>query len=735
MVEQEVKEILKKYEKKLSQQSATPSSAPSFGGFFSREYSIFRRESLVFSTTLYERACIFAEGIIKTKADPELEAELKESIKVTHLNITPSAALSLASVVMLASFLVAFAVVAISFLLSGIEAVASDPSQLNIGFALTIAICGVLISFPLKKYPVQLATKWRLEASNQMVPCILYVVMYMRNTPNLEHAIRFAGQHIDPPLALDLRKVFWDIETRRFSTIKESLDNYLHTTWRKWNMEFIEAFNLITSSLYESEDAKRMKVLDKALDVMLESTYENMLSYARGIQNPITILHMMGVILPILGLIMLPILGSFLGVKWYHISIVYNIFLPLVVYYFGYRTLIKRPMGYSQTKIMEDTEEYKKNRMLITYSGGEEVLVKPETIAIMVIAAFLLVGFFPIIFHNINSLSGTPEVDVDLGAFGKLLGYVKSETEGYIGPFGLGSALFSLLIPLGFAIGLGTAYKIKSNRLIKIRNETKKLEKEFIGALFQFGNRVENGIPAEMAFGKIASDLGPTPTGKFFMIVDKNIKTLGMNMEEAIFDRKVGAILSFPSSLVQSSMKILIESSRKSPQAVAKSLMTMSDYINKIDKVSERLKDLLAEIVSSMNAQINFITPFIGGIVVGVGTMMVVIISLLATQMAELGGGEGGTAFAGMNAGELMNMFPLEKMIPPFYFQLVVGLYIVEVVIVLSILGNGIENGIDKLEGENSVAKNLMKSPIMYVVIAGITIVVFNSLAQKIAGF
>jgi hypothetical protein len=60
-----------------------------------------------------------------------------------------------------------------------------------------------------------------------MVPAILYVVVYMRHTSNLERAIKFASEHLQAPLALDFKKIFWDVEIGRYSTLKGSLDAYL----------------------------------------------------------------------------------------------------------------------------------------------------------------------------------------------------------------------------------------------------------------------------------------------------------------------------------------------------------------------------------------------------------------------------------------------------------------------------------------------------------------------------
>ena len=88
-----------------------------------------------------------------------------------------------------------------------------------------------------------------------------------------------------------------------------------------------------------------------------------------------------------------------------------------------------------------------------------------------------------------------------------------------------------------------------------------------------------------------------------------------MGVNNAIFDPNVGAIHKYPSNLIESSMKVLIESSKKGPKIAATALLNVSRYIKEIHRVDERLKDLMAEIVGSMKSQISFLAPAISGIV------------------------------------------------------------------------------------------------------------------------
>ncbi len=726
-IDTSTKKILEKYGAKIDSKSGTNiMDIPAEKQVFSKDYSTFREESLRLSNTLYERACNYAENLIKVAPKPEEAAKLMDAIDRIHLNITPTGAYSLATLTMAVSVLFGFTIGFISYLLF--------PENVQVFIALFFILGGIFSLKPLSKYPIYLAAKWRLQASNQMVMCILYVVMYLRHTSNLEHAIMFAGEHIGNPLALDLRKVMWDVETRRFSTVKEALDNYLDY-WKDYNLSFVESFHLIEGSVLEGDAKRRLELLEKSLEIMLEGTYESMLHYAQNIKNPITTLHMLGVILPILGLIVLPLLGSFLGVKWYQLGLIYNFLLPLIVYFIGYSIMSKRPVGYGQSGMFEDSPRFANMRLLQIGEGENASYIEPKNVAIAIMFVFMVIGFLPLMIHLID-----PNFDIALPEpfGGKLLDYRTVDTDKgsiVIGPFGLGASLLSLLIPFGIAFGLSTYYNIRSKKLIGIRNETVKLEKEFQGALFQVGNRLGGGFPTEMIFGDVAQNLRGTPTGEFFKIVDRNIRSLGMSIDQAVFDEKVGAINYFPSSLIESSMKVLIETSKKGPQVASKALMSISVYLDRINKVNERLKDLLSEIIGSMRAQISFLSPIISGIVVGIGSMITSIIGGLGTALEGAGSAEEGEEAAAVGGmGGLTDIFDPSTLMPPFFFQIVVAVYLIQIVYILSVMANGIESGVDKLNEEYTLGNNLYKSFMFYLIVTAVTIIGFSLLAKMISG-
>src|SRR3989344_4760328 len=630
-------EILKRYKQKL--QPYTDEETAEVSEEFSREYTVFREEALSSQTTRYENLCNSIEKIIQIRPPPLKYSQLQEAIDVAHLSITPIGAATFAIFTSLLLIFSGLLIGALIFLITG---------ELLIFFPLALVILGAALVRPLTNIPIYLANRWRLKASNQMVLCILYIAMYMRHTSNLEHAIKFAAEHIQPPLSLDLRKIFWNIETGRYSNIKDSLNAYLEG-WRHYNLEFINSFHLIESSLYEPSESRRLELLDKALDVILEGTYEKMLHYAQDLKNPITMLNMLGVVLPILGLVIFPLVGSFLGglVKWYHVAFLYNIILPIVVFTLGLNVLSKRPTGYGESQLSKELMSSQKK-------------------------------------------------------------------------------------PLGAAIIIAFLFKAKTKKLIEIRNETKDLEKEFASSLFQLGTRLGDGIPAEIAFSDVAKNMEGTPTGNFFRMVDVNIRNLGMGIKEAIFNNKTGAITNYPSSIVISSMEVLLESAKKGPKVASQSLLSISRYVERIQQVNERLRDLLSETISSMKSQISFLTPAIAGIVVGIASMIVNIIVQLGTRITSFQLEGEASAGVGSQLAVISQIFNVKDIIPGFFFQFVVGLYVVQLVYILTALTNGIENGDDKLNEQYLIGKNMMRSVILYVIIAVIVVLLFNLLAAGI---
>ena len=199
-----------------------------------------------------------------------------------------------------------------------------------------------------------------------------------------------------------------------------------------------------------------------------------------------------------------------------------------------------------------------------------------------------------------------------------------------------------------------------------------------------------------------------------------------MSLRDAIFDRERGALADYPSPLVESSMEVLVESAKKGPQVASQSLISISNYVNSVRNVGERLKDLMSDIISSMKSQISFMAPVIAGIVVGIGSMIVGVISQLGSVLDKAASGGSDVS---SNLTNLTDLFSKFDTIPPYFFQIIVGIYVVQIIYILTILANGVEFGVDKLNEQSSLGRNLLKSALLYTIVSFIVVLIFNRLS------
>jgi len=721
-------DILKKYSKKIESEIGEPEIKAQ-----SKDYLQFKTD-MTQEVSSYERWVKSIGAPIEEKLKINLaekdKIKIQKFIDNAHLDVTPTQTVFFS---IAATMIVFFFTILVAIAIYLINDYILIPASL-VAFVFLGVISSLFVFYYTYSMPQRLANAWKLKASSQMVPAILYVVIYMKHTSNLERAIEFAAQHLEGPLALDFKKIFYDVETSKYQTIKQSLDNYLET-WNDYAPEFVESFHLIESSLYEPNENRRVLILEKALQVILDGIYEKMLKYSREIRNPLTNIYMLGIILPTLGLALIPLASTLLQgiIKSYHIFVLFNVIVPFMVFFMVSEVLLKRPGGYGESEMLELNPEYK------NYKAK-----KHWTNAFLIALPIFLIGILPFLFQTgffTNVLGfeqdysfrqlGLPS-DMKLFEFQRINATIEGKgisQQKTIGPFSPVSTMLSLCIPLSIAVFFSIAYKRKTKKLIVARENTKVLEEEFTNSLFQLGNRLGDGVPAEIAFAKVAQSTQGQMTNQFFVTINQNIQQRGMSLEKAIFDNKSGAAIYYPSALISTSMKILIESVKKGLQVAARSLMSISDYIKNIQKINQRLKDLLAEIVSDMKSNMTFLAPLLAGIVVGLATMIMTILikiqslQIMQTQDAELTGSM--TNLAGIT-----KLFNAAEMVPPYFLQMSIGLYIIEIIFILTIALVTVDAGKDTLKEKYEISRNLKKGFLLYLATAAVSIISLTLLAS-----
>ncbi len=662
------------FEKRLEKAEGTSEQQPQIS--YSQAYEQFKADQTTAITSTYERAANFAGKILKLKVKEADREKLERYIQMTHMNIQPEYVNSLALLS------------AIPFL---IAAIATFIITDSIFFPALLFGSAIFALYYFANTPKHIYDSWRARASDQIMLTVLYIVIHMKRDSNLERAILFVANQTAPPISLDFMKILWDFETKKYSTVQESLDVYLET-WKESEPAFVDAMHLVESSLAQPNSEQARKTLDKANDVITQGIQDNMTHFAHNLKNPVQMIHMLGIVLPLLMLVMLPMIGAFLAdsINAAQLITIYNVVLPIFVFITARNIIAVRPGGASvQNKRLIEAAPKAGAKPLVFSAAVFTIIVLP---AILVLASIITSGNWETLkFEN---------------------------------------SVFFLTLAIIFATGLAAYvyFHFKNKDLIKLKGKIENIEDQFSSAIFQLGNRIGENIPAEAAFGHVAENMKGSEIAKFFEIVDSNIRQSGMTLDDAIFDPKNGASNLYPSELIDSIMKLLLEAVKKSPKVAAESMTSLSKYLQKMHQVKERMTDLLSDTLSSMRMQASFLAPLVSALVVSLSVLITRVLMNLTSQLDTLQTSGTGDAGLGFGTG-LASIFKVEAAMPPYLLQLMVGFYIIQVVFLLSYALSGIVKGPGKIDFQWTFSQNILRSTLLYCGLTLVGTIIFSSLA------
>lgn len=649
----------------------------------SRDYKTFKEEEEEAEKfSIYEKLCNFSEKL-GLEPDKSMAEKMQKSINFAHLKITPKGAFSFA--IFAGLFLVFLTIMGTITQLIILGNVNLSTVMLFFGLAI-----GVILA--LVKYPELLADNFRIKAAQEIVLAIIYMVIYMRTTPQMEGAIRFAAKNLSGPLAYDLRKVLWDVETRKYETIQEAMTEYLGR-WEK-NKEFTEAIQLMGTSL-EQPESKRYQMLDEAINIILQGTEEKMKRYSQSLRTPVTVIYALGITLPILVLVLFPILMLMLSetINPALLVIGYDVILPITILVISYEVLRRRPIGYSTPDITLHPKYSPMGKIKLIIRGKEK-LMPLWPICIIVSAPIVILGILVMLLDS--------------------------------SPVGFINLLGSLIVVWGMGIGFSVVFMMESKMKIGLRNQVKKIQDEFSEALFQLGNRLALGNPMEKAMEQTIEKSSELTISELFRKALNNIKKGNLALEDALFDKKFGAVWEYPSKLVINVMKIILEATKKGVKNAALSAISISRYVKQIHSIEESLIEMLSESTASMRILGLFIGPLIAGVTVTMTAVMMMIFNTLGGMMRNINLTEGGATGMGMSNLMIGSWGNVESVISVGVFQIVVGLYMIEVGYLLAYLVSGIENGEGDLIARRELAGwNILIGLLVYTFTIIITYFIF----------
>ncbi len=648
------------------------------------EYKVFKEKNPSFLSKVINFGASTVGRVIKFNIDKEKEKKLNTLLYLLGYDFDSKQLYGFGVFLILIGFLSGIAAMVFGQVLAG----------------LILIVLGIVGFFWVQHFPKEQMMVRLSKSSSDLVTFILYMVIYMRQTPNLEGAVQFASENLNSYMSFDLKKLMWDTAARKYTNIKEALDDYSQR-WVKTNPAFTDSIFLIESSVLQESEEARLNLLEEASQRILNGTFDTMVSYASTLKEPLNTVYMLGMVLPVLGLVLAPMMMAFVSIPDFGVllALMYDIGLPLMIYFLIRDKLLTRPAGFAAPDLSQ-VPGLPKTGSFYLKMGSKKVSVKAWIPALFVFLAFAGLAFalYP-----------------------------------YMLTFGPTQIYVSMLITAGIGFGLYVYFKLSVNQLKETRSEIANMESSFGAALFQMGSFLAQGFPPESTIIKVGENMKNTPVADFFSVTVNNIRNLGMSLKDALFDKINGSLRFFPSPMITASSKIFLESSKKSVANSSAATIYVSRHLSNLQKIDRQVKSLLDETTSGMRVEIGLLSPVMAGIVVGLTTLIGTVLRSLAGSITAVQAGLSGPSSGSVGGASSVVPFAFSLFnlsggqIPLYTFQLIISIYLITLSIIIGYAISTIIQPGDRIVLRDTIANVLLTSIVLYILVTFIVTLVFSS--------
>jgi len=690
----------------------------------------------------------------------KFKPDIDDAVKFLDWKLKPKVYDSAVKTISIFSIVFLFIVLIVSYFvflsLYNSDKISYSPMVLTFGVLLVLGgiIAGIIYYF--MNYPLTRAKKEQRLSLVYLPEVVGYMTMSLKLVPNLERAVKFAALQGKGKLAEDLRKILWNVNIGIYNNVEEALDELAYK-WKKFSPEFKEAIMMIKSAMIEDSDARREELLDKTMSVLLDAIKIKMDTVARGLSQPSLVLFYVGILLPLLLVIILPIGAVFANLSvanvW-SLALVYDVFLPLFVFLYARHVIKGMPALYKPPTVPYKYKGLpKKGHMRI---GKLQINLK-IFVAIVFIIGILLSIFLQINFgvtlQSVMKKEQLPQKYIDNpdAYFQKLANdsymakYGKPPSADVLAKETLAQKKLFLMQPghdttpfyiiYGFALTLALViflyFFFDSYYRRKIQKYYINMEQEFKETLYILASRLGEGKPMEQALKstkQFFSDL--TVSQDLYAKTIDNLNLLGLPLEQAFFDPTFGSLRYNPSMLINNNIRLIVGATQLGVKTAAKTILAIIMQIKNIDEIKELVKKVTLDIIQMMNTMTTMIAPAVLGITVSMEKIVVTTLNSLAssgsfsssasnTSMASMNG------MGSLNPSQLMGSFQMSNIsniASPFAFNIIVIIYVVLLVLILSYYTSN-------LQENNELA---MKQLMAFTVPVAVVIFILSSLGAKL---
>jgi hypothetical protein len=467
--------------------------------------------------------------------------ELREAVATLECEVAPQAVVRAGYG---AGLLVGAVAAALALVTAGPLAGAS-------GAALGLAVMHAVQSAPLVVVRVR-----RTAALGDAPALVSRLVLRMRLSSTPERAAAFAAASGDGLLADRLA-----VHVRRAEHTGRSGLRRFGEVWEEPFPPLARALALVVAAGSAPSD-DRERVLDRALETVLDGTREGMREFAAEIRGPTTALYAFGVLLPTALVALLPA-GAAAGVAVAPVLVVvlYNLLLPAMLVAASAWLLAQRPVAFTPPDLADHPDAE-------TGSGA--------VVAGVVTAVAAWVGTAPTF-------------------------------PGWAPPVA------------AVGVGCGVTLWLRYRPLVGVYSEIRAAERELGDALALAGRRVATGQAVETAVAETGAELDG-PVGEAFEGCSRRQRQLQIGVREAFLGTH-GALNRVPSRQVRTSVALLALSAREGRRA-GEALVSLSDHVEQLRRVRREAEHNLAYVCRTLSSTAMLFGPLVAGATVALADGM-----------------------------------------------------------------------------------------------------------------
>ncbi len=384
--------------------------------------------------------------------------------------------------------------------------------------------------------------------------------MSMQLQPSLDRAVAFASQCGDGSLNVRLRTLLWQVLTRVRYDLPTSMMEFASTLGEE-NESLRQSIHLFISATHESTREGMDRLLDKANALVIEGVKDRVERYVSSLALPTMVFFAFGILLPVMMFSLVPLLtlgsASSIGsasstspvISDAELALLLLVVFPVASFLYSRSTLSRNPLQAV-------------GRPTIVFSR-RSIQAIAAYVGLMSVISLIMVGSFP-------------EIVLVIG----------------------------VCIPsLYFFVRFRTAHALAA--------KLPGVEKDFVNALYQMGNRMTTGTSFDVAFEEVARSRSSSPFGEFARKALYRSLTTRQDLATIIAN---DAGLVGMSPLVRNALVTVAECAASDAQAAGKVALNLAQYLSDLRSCQSKVREKLQSVVDMMSSTSAIFAPIVLGI-------------------------------------------------------------------------------------------------------------------------